>query len=201
MLRIGRFEQPLKGQPGSNPLLFRHRLLVNVERNPGICMAEQLLSCLDVYPLLPQHRCQPVPETVPPDPLLDSKTLQRWPDMTLEDHVRLDRLCPIFCDGGEKIVVVGAVQRGLSSCALWCVLVSRKDVQPLLVDGNHAFHFMFHLGTRGVGDNAKELLASTAELKSCLSLVARLHARFLHTAGTSVVTLSIEEQNGTEMSV
>jgi hypothetical protein len=54
VLRIGRFEQPLKGQPGSNPLLFRYCLLVNVERNPGIGMAEQLLGRLNVYPSTPR---------------------------------------------------------------------------------------------------------------------------------------------------
>jgi hypothetical protein len=49
-------------------------------------MTEQLLGCFDVYPFLPQHRRQSMPELMPANLFLDSNPFQGWPDMTPNLH-------------------------------------------------------------------------------------------------------------------
>lgn len=39
------------------PLLLCNRLLINVQRDPAICMAEQFPRRFYVYTLLPEHGC------------------------------------------------------------------------------------------------------------------------------------------------
>jgi hypothetical protein len=61
-------------------------------------MPQQFLRSFDVHTSLPQHGSQSVAETVKPYPLRDSDLLQRWADVTLQDHVRGNRLTSILCD-------------------------------------------------------------------------------------------------------
>ena len=99
----------LKCQVCCHPLFLRQCLLVNVQCDSAIRMTEQFLGCFDVHPFLPQYGRQSMPEAVPTDLLLYPNPLQCWPNMTLENHVRLDWLGAILLNGREEVIVIGVV--------------------------------------------------------------------------------------------
>ena len=60
--------------------------------------------------MLPKHNSQAMTESVQADSLGNSNPLQSRTNVTLQDHVRRQRLRPILCDGRENIVGVGPVE-------------------------------------------------------------------------------------------
>ena len=73
-------------------------------------MAQELLSGLEIDSAPAKHYRQAVAEGVPADSLCYSEFAQGWPDMPLEQRVRLQRLKTILRNGREEVILVAAVR-------------------------------------------------------------------------------------------
>jgi hypothetical protein len=63
-------------------------LLIDVLRDPAVCVPEEFLRSLDINTVLAKHGCQAMTEAVPTDSLRHSDLFQHRPNMTPESHVR-----------------------------------------------------------------------------------------------------------------
>jgi hypothetical protein len=112
-------------------------------------MPQQFLRRLDVDASLPQHCGVSVAEAMKPYPFRDSDLLQRGPDVTLQDHVRGNRLTAVLCDRWKDEILIRPVKR---------------DPPPLLHEPGALASALPHLERRAQGIAPAQMQPAVASL-------------------------------------